>query len=150
MSSLPTTPTNPYHSICQWSQIRIHYESESRFGKSNTAFIDLAFCCAVCTELQVSVLNWWQYFSVVNSAKEVMFSSLFVCLSVCPLATLRKNFPTDLHEILGECWQWANAQMSKFWSRSGSQIRIQIWIRVRIATLVRRALADRYVLSQCF
>jgi len=37
MTSLPTAPTNPDHSICQWIQIRIHYGSESRFGKSNTA-----------------------------------------------------------------------------------------------------------------
>ena len=28
---------------------------------------------------------------------------LFVCL----LATLRKNFQTDLHEIFGEGWQWS-------------------------------------------
>ena len=27
---------------------------------------------------------------------------LFVCLSVCLLATLRKNFRTDLHEIFRE------------------------------------------------
>ena len=37
-----------------------------------------------------------------TSAKEVMFSSLFVCLSVCLLATLRRNFATDLHEIFTE------------------------------------------------
>ena len=35
---------------------------------------------------------------IVTSAKEVMFSSLFVCLFVfCLLATLRKYFQTDLH-----------------------------------------------------
>jgi len=45
-----------------------------------------------------------------------MFSSLFVCL----LATLRKNFQKDLHEICREVWQWANEQMIKFWWRSGS------------------------------
>ena len=56
--------------------------------------------------------------------------SSFVCL----LATLRKNFWTDLHEIFTEGWQWANEQMIKFWWRSGS--------RIRIATLVRRALAE--------
>jgi len=43
-----------------------------------------------------------------TSAKEVMFSSLFVCLSgcfclfVCLPATLHKNFQTDLHEIFRE------------------------------------------------
>jgi len=51
----------------------------------------------------------------VNSAKEVMFSSLLVCLSVCRfvglLATLRKNFRTDLREIFREGWQWASEQI---------------------------------------
>jgi len=36
-----------------------------------------------------------------------------VC-SVCLLATLRKNFQTDLHEIFREVWQWADEQMIKF------------------------------------
>jgi len=44
-----------------------------------------------------------------------MFSSLFVCLSVCLLATLPKNFETDFHEIFSEGWQWAIEQMIKFW-----------------------------------
>jgi len=35
---------------------------------------------------------------------------LSVCLSVCLLATLRKNFPTDLHENFREGWQWASEQ----------------------------------------
>jgi len=54
-----------------------------------------------------------------------MFLSLFVCL----LATLRKNFQTDLHEIFKEGWQWAIEQMFKFWWRFGSRIRIRIRIR---------------------
>jgi len=33
MTWLPTTPANPDHSICQWIQIRIHYETKSRFGQ---------------------------------------------------------------------------------------------------------------------
>jgi len=41
--------------------------------------------------------------------------SLFVCLPVCLLATLRKNFPSDLHEIFREGWQWVNVQTDKFW-----------------------------------
>jgi len=32
---------------------------------------------------------------------------LSVCLSVYLLATLHKNFGTDLHEIFMEGWQWA-------------------------------------------
>jgi len=48
------------------------------------------------------------------------FSLLLVCLSVCLLATLRKNFRTDLHEIFREGWQWANEQVIKFWWRYGS------------------------------
>jgi len=60
------------------------------------------------------------------------------CLSVCLLATLRKNFWTDMNEIPREGWQWTNEQVVKIWWRSGSRIRI----RIRIATLVRRALAE--------
>jgi len=59
-----------------------------------------------------------------------------VCLFVFLLATLRKNFRTDLHEIFREGWQWTNEQMTKVWWRSGSRIRI------RIETLLRRALAE--------
>jgi len=36
------------------------------------------------------------------------------CLSVCLLATLRKNFQTDLHEIFGEGWQLAMNNWSNF------------------------------------
>jgi len=39
---------------------------------------------------------------------------LFVCLSVCLLATLRKNFRMDLHEIFRKGWQWANEHMITF------------------------------------
>ena len=48
---------------------------------------------------------------VITYDKKVMFSLLFVCFSVCLLATLRKNFRTDLHEIFREGWQWANEQI---------------------------------------
>ena len=47
----------------------------------------------------------------VTVAKEVMFSSWFVC----PLATLRRNFRKHLHETFRDGWQWANKQMIKFW-----------------------------------
>ena len=72
---------------------------------------------------------------------------LSVCLFVCLLlATLRKKFQTDLHEIFREGWQWANEQMIKFWwqSRSGIWIRIRIWIWIwiRIVTLVTHALVE--------
>jgi len=33
---------------------------------------------------------------------------IVVCLFVCLLTTLRKNFQTDLHEIFREGWQWAS------------------------------------------
>jgi len=45
-----------------------------------------------------------------------------VCLSVCLLATLRKNFRTHLHAILREGWQWASEQMIKFWWRSDRRL----------------------------
>jgi len=37
-----------------------------------------------------------------------------ICLSVCLLVTLRKNFDTDLHEIFREGWQRAREQNIKF------------------------------------
>ena len=55
-----------------------------------------------------------------TSAKEVLFSLLFVRLPVCLLATLLENFWMDLREIFKEVWQWANEQMVKFWWWSGS------------------------------
>jgi len=64
---------------------------------------------------------------------------LSVCPSVCVLATLRKNFQTDLHEIFREGWQWASEQMIEF--LQAIRIRdpdLRIWTRIRIATLVRR------------
>jgi len=44
---------------------------------------------------------------------------LSVCLIVCLLATLRKNFRTDLHEIFRKGWQWASEQTA---------IWIAVWI----------------------
>jgi len=53
----------------------------------------------------------------------------------------------DLHQIFREGWQWGHEQMFKFWWLSGSQIRIRI--RIHIATLVRRALAEVCVAEVC-
>jgi len=58
--------------------------------------------------------------AIFTSANEVIFSSLFVCLSVCLLATLRKNFGMDLHKIFRAGCQWPIEQMIKFWWQSGS------------------------------
>jgi len=63
--------------------------------------------------------------ALITSAKEDVFSSLFVCL----LATLCKNFQTDLHDIFMENWQWADKQMIKFWW--------QLAIRVTVPDLYR-------------
>jgi len=64
-----------------------------------------------------------------------MFWSLFVCL----LATVRKNFRTDLHEIFREGWQWASKQMLTFSCRSRTDLP---YGGTDIATLVRLALAE--------
>jgi len=55
----------------------------------------------------------------------------YVIVVVCLLATLCKNFGTDLHEIFREGWQWASEQMIKFWWRSASLsgTGIVFWIR---------------------
>ena len=61
----------------------------------------------------------------------------YVFVVVCLLATVRKSFR---YEIFREGWQWASEQMVKFWWRSGSWIRIRVWIH--IATLVSCALVE--------
>jgi len=69
----------------------------------------------------------------VTSAKEVMFSLLFVCLFVSNFVQqLLNRFALNFRAG----WQWASEQTIKFGWRSGSGNRI------RITTLVRRALAE--------
>ena len=46
--SLPTIPTNPDHSICQWIQIRIHYENEYRFGQIEYGLCVLVLIAVSC------------------------------------------------------------------------------------------------------
>ena len=60
-----------------------------------------------------------------------MFSSLFIRLSVCLLATLRKNFQTDLHEILRQDWQWANEKRLNFGVDSDHLLNTGIVFRIR-------------------
>jgi len=88
--------------------------------------------CSLIKQLRRTIKLFSVHIYVYLPTNEVMFSSLFVCLSVCW---------KDLHEIFREGWQWANEQMIKFWRRSGSGIWIRIRIRIRIAILARRALA---------
>jgi len=45
---------------------------------------------------------------------------VFVAVCSCLLATMRKNFWTDLYEIFREGWQWVSEQMIKFRWRFGS------------------------------
>jgi len=47
--------------------------------------------------------------SVITSAKEDVI--VVARLSVYLLATLRKNYRTDLHEIFREGWQWTSEQL---------------------------------------
>jgi len=61
----------------------------------------------------------------VNYLRQRGYVFVVVCLYVCLLATLRKNFPTDLHEIFSEGWQWANEQNDRILVA----IRITVWIQ---------------------
>jgi len=72
--------------------------------------------------------------------------SLFVCLSVCLLAILRKKFPTDLHEIFREGWQWANEQMIKFFSGGDPDHRLDsgIVFRIRHYWEIRKVVINRH------
>jgi len=86
-----------------------------------------------------AIKGWYRYFlwtlhprqwhRYLPSQRKMCNRRLFVCLSLCLLATLRKSFRTDLREIFREGWQWANEQMIKFWWRPGSRIRIRIRFR---------------------
>ena len=72
-----------------------------------------------------------------------MFSSLFVCLFVCLLATLRKK--TSQQICMKFSGKVGSGPMNKWLNFGGDPyhvIRIQIWIRIRITTLVRRTLAQ--------
>jgi len=51
LTSLLTARSNPDRSICQWIQIRIHYETESRFGR-----IEYGLCFLRHSELHCSLL----------------------------------------------------------------------------------------------
>jgi len=68
-------------------------------------------------------VTYWFRFHYLCQGGYVIVGVLFVC---CLLATLLKNFQTDLHEIFRKGWQWASEQTTKFWWRSRSCI----WIRV--------------------
>jgi len=62
---------------------------------------------------------------------------LFVCLQLCA-----KTSERICMKFSGKFGNRASEQMTKFCRRSGSRIRIQIWIRICIETLVRRALTE--------
>jgi len=70
--------------------------------------------------------------------KEVMFSSLSVCLS----AALHKNLGTDLHGIFRQGLQCPSEQTIKFWWQSESGYRSRYRSGSVSATLVRCALVE--------
>ena len=115
-----------------------------------------------------AVAALWLTIQTFTSAKEVLFSSLFVCwfVCLCLLANLYKNFRIDLHEIFREGWQWTNEKIVKFWWWFHHRLDTGIVFRIRhyweiqkvvnghksrtdspdggtdVATLERRALAE--------
>jgi len=50
---------------------------------------------------------WWERIEYYYYLRQGGYVFVIFCLSVCLLATLRKNFWMDLHEISREGWQWA-------------------------------------------
>jgi len=67
-----------------------------------------------------ALVKWTQYAVYLHSALHAYYLRqggyviVVVCLFVCRLATLRKIFRTDLHEIFTKDWQWATEQMTIF------------------------------------
>jgi len=96
----------------------------------------------------------WKYRTVPHIYLQSRRSCFRRCLSVCLLASLRKNFQTSLHEVFREGWQRVNEQTIKFWWRSGSPSEKRDCFSdspsrtdssdggTDIETLVRRALAE--------
>jgi len=74
---------------------------------------------------------------------------MFVCLFICLLATLRKNFRTDLHEIFREGWQWASEQMMIFWWRSGYRLDTGTVFRVRHSWEIRKVVSNDCAARRC-
>jgi len=68
----------------------------------------------------VVVIKMTCLFELLPPTRRICFRRfLSVCLFVCLIASLCKNFHTDLHEIFTEGWQWATEQLIKFRWRSG-------------------------------
>ena len=55
------------------------------------------------------------YFLITSLVKEVMFSVVLVCVSVCLQATLLKMLLTDCNGILWRGPGWYEEQLIKFW-----------------------------------
>ena len=55
--------------------------------------------CGIYYVVSVHIDRYWYIFHIITSAKEVMFSSLFVCLSACPSGQ-RDCFPDSM--LLGD------------------------------------------------
>jgi len=92
---------------------------------------------AIKTEM-VALMKWTRHNTQCCVVYDLHQGS-YVFVIVCLLATLHKNFQTDLHEIFGEGWQWAKEQMIKFWWRSQTHSSVG---GTDIVTLVRRALTE--------
>jgi len=86
---------------------------------------------------------------LVTSAKEDMYVIDVVCLSVCLLATLRKK--TSERICMKFSGKVGNGPTNKWLNFGGDPVHgSEYGLRIRIATLVRRALAEVQSLSQCF
>jgi len=108
LPSLPALPACPRH----WCERYILFHGwVTCYVTNHTQSSCFAIDKAVPREFSRKWIKYIYFIkNFMTSAKEVTFLSLFVCL----LATLRKNFRTDLHTILREGWQWTNEQMIKF------------------------------------
>jgi len=71
------------------------------------------------------ILPLLYFFFIYYYLRQGGYVFVVVCLSVCLLATLRKNLQTDMHELLREDWQWAVEQMVKFWWHPDHPLNIQ-------------------------
>jgi len=82
-------------------------------------------------------------------SKEVMFSSLSVCLSVCLLANFSQNLRTDLHQIFREGWQWGNEQVLNFGGDLDHHLDAGIVFRIRHYWQIRKVVSTVCAARRC-
>jgi len=86
-------------------------------GRGVAPFVHAVWCCNLFEYRGRPLVTWRRLF--LTPPRRICFCR---CLFICLLATLRKYFQMDLHEIFREGWLWASEQMIKFLWQSTNRL----------------------------